>query len=94
MWRIAEDDIIAKKMRKFRSDADVTKGYANALRDLAGSDDPSAAGVRKRGRLRHCYSYNVTKSHRVIYMVRWKERVIQIIDVDDHKNVFWRDNRA
>lgn len=93
MWKVKEDKIVSKRLKKFRSDKEVLKGYLNALGDLGESNDPASLGTRKHGRLKFCYSYNVTKSHRIIHRVLRDERVIQIMDLGDHKDVFWRDNR-
>jgi len=95
LWKIVSaDDTIDKKLKKFRSDKDVIKNYKQAIQDLANSQDPTQIGERKHGRYKYCFSYNITKSHRLLYRVFVKENTIQLIDLDDHKNLFGRDDRA
>ena len=36
---------------------------------------------------------HITKSHSLVYRVFMTEKVIQLIDLDDHKNLYGRDNR-
>jgi len=94
LWTIdSADSAIDRKLKRFRSDKAIIKGYKTAVEDLAASEDPTALGERKHGRLKYCYSYDVTKSHRLLYRVISESRTIQLIDLDDHKNLFGRDNR-
>lgn len=95
MWKIESvDGIIDKKLKKFKSNKDIINGYKTAIIELSTSEDPTKIGTLKHGKFKHCYSYNVTKSYRLLYRVYFKEKIIQLIDLDDHKNIFGRDNRS
>ena len=48
-------------------------------------------GERKHGHLRHLYSYRITKSIRLLYLVDRRRNAIALVDLDDHKNVYGRD---
>lgn len=94
MWKISvTDDTIDKKLKKFRSDKQIVDGYKRAILDLANSADPRSRGERKHGIYKYCYAYAITKSHRLIYRVFYEQKIIQLIDLDDHKVLFGRDNR-
>jgi len=95
LWEITSvDNTIDKKLSKFGSDKIIIKNYKQAIIDLTNSEDPTKLGDRKHGRFKYCYGYNITKSIRLLYRVFFKEKVIQLIDLDDHKNLFGRDNRS
>ena len=94
MWQISSaDDTIDKKLKKFRSDKQIIDGYKRAVIDLSSTTDPRGLGERKHGRYKYCYSYVITKSHRLIYRVLYDQKIIQLIDLDDHKVLFGRDNK-
>lgn len=69
-------------------------GFARAVVDLSESDDPAAVGTRKRGGLRDCYSYGVTKSHRLLCAVDRAKRVVLLPGLGYYKGAFGRDNRS
>ena len=95
MWIIeSADTTIDKKLKKFKSNNEVIKNYKIAIVALTSSVNPTDLGKRKHGRYKYCYAYNITKSHRLLYRVFFKEHIIQLIDLDDHKNLFGRDNRT
>lgn len=68
--------------------------FESAVTNLAESDNPAFVGSRKRGCLRDCYSYRITRSHRLIYAVDYEKRTVYLLDLDDHKGIFGRDNRS
>jgi len=94
LWSISSSNIIDKKLKKFKSDASIINGYKRAILDLVSSDDPRTIGKIKHGKYKYCYAFNVTKSHRLLYRVLFEENVVQLIDLDDHKTLFGRDNRS
>lgn len=91
MWKITVDEALDRKLGRFKSNRDVTKGYRVAVVDLVQSADPADMGIRKRGQLCHLYSYNITKSFRLLYTVDYRKREIRLVDLDDHKNLYGRD---
>lgn len=95
MWQIDTDTFyIDKKLKKFRSDKAIIDGFKRTVNDLTTSDDPRKIGELKHGQYRYCYAIHITKSHSLIYRVFMTERVIQFIDLDDHKNLYGRDDRS
>ncbi|MGQ0376200.1 MAG: hypothetical protein ACT4OW_01685 [Nitrososphaerota archaeon] len=94
MWHIDTDTFyIDRKLRKFKSDKTIVDGFKRAIIDLAASNDPRQIGELKHGKYRYCYAIHITKSHSLVYRVFMTEKIIQLIDLDDHKNLYGRDNR-
>jgi len=94
LWHIDTDTFyIDRKLRKFKSDKAIVDGFKRVIRDLAASNDPRQIGELKHGKYRYCYAIHITKSHSLVYRVFMTEKVIQLIDLDDHKNLYGRDNR-
>jgi len=95
LWKIdSADNTIDKKLKKLKGNKDVIKNYKTAVVELASSKDPTKLGEKKHGRFKYCYAYSVTKSYRLVYRVLVDKNIIQLIDLDDHKNLFGRDNRS
>jgi mRNA-degrading endonuclease RelE of RelBE toxin-antitoxin system len=61
----------------------------SALIDLATSEDPRTLGVFKPSM--KIYAYELNKSYRILYSVRFEEKVIELIRVGDHKGVYGHD---
>jgi len=94
LWQIdSNTPLISKKLKKFRADRAVFEGFKRTITDLANSADPRAMGEVKHGKYRYCYAIHITKSHSLLYRVLDNEEVIQLVDLDDHKNLYGRDNR-
>lgn len=94
MWHIDTDTFyIDRKLRKFKSDKAIVDGFKRVIKDLAASNDPRQIGELKHGKYRYCYAIHITKSHSLVYRVFMTEKVIQLIDLDDHKNLYGRDNK-
>lgn len=92
MWTIqSADSSIDKKLKKYRSEKDLIISYRQAITDLTNCDDPTSLDKRKHGKLKFCYSYKLTKSYRLLYRVFRTEKIIQLIDLGDHKELFGRD---
>ncbi len=92
MWTIqSADSSIDKSLKKYRSDKDLICSYKQAIIDLTDAVDPTTLGERKHGRFKFCYSYNLTKSYRLLYRVFFEEKIIQLIALGDHKELFGRD---
>ncbi|SMH72222.1 type II toxin-antitoxin system RelE/ParE family toxin [Candidatus Nitrosotalea okcheonensis] len=90
----ARDGTIDKKLRKFRSDKAVIDGYFRILEELKMAQDPRSIGERKHGVLRNCYAIHLTKNHSLLYTYYPDQNLVKLIDLDDHKNLYGRDNRS
>lgn len=55
-----------------------------AILDLLNSDDPRELGLRKVGRWKGVYSYELGRQFRILYYVKFDERVVQFLDVGTH----------
>lgn len=95
MWRIASvDRTVSKKLEKYKANKQLTDNYFKFIEDLANADDPRKLGDPKQGRFRQCFGKHMTKSHSLIYYVDFERRTVYLIDLDDHKNLYGRDNRV
>jgi mRNA-degrading endonuclease RelE of RelBE toxin-antitoxin system len=54
------------------------------LRDLLSADDPRRLGLRKVGKWEGVYSYEVGRQFRILYNVRFEERIVELLDVGTH----------
>lgn len=54
-------------------------------------DDPARLGRRKTGRHHNSYGYNLTKSDRLIFRIDYTNKIIILVDIGDHKNVYGGD---
>ena len=88
------DNTIDKKLKKFKSDKLIIDGYFRALEDLKSVSDPTTIGERKHGKYRFCFAVHITKSHSLIYLYLREKDLVQLIDLDDHKALFRRDNKS
>ena len=95
MWQLDFDTFhIEKKIKKFKSDKTIIDNFKKIVVELANSDDPRSMGDLKHGRYRYCYGIHITKYYSLIYRIFEEKRVIQLIDLDDHKNLYGRDNKV
>lgn len=95
MWFIQPfDNTIERKIKKFKSDKPLIKNYKAFIEELKVVDDPRTLGDLKHGKFRYCYGMHFTKSHSLIYYVDFQRNTVFLIDLDDHKNLYGRDNKA
>lgn len=85
---------LLKKLKKFKSDKSIIDGYSRILGELETSPDPTKIGERKHGLYANCHAIHISKNHSLVYMYLPKEDVIILLDLDDHKNLYGRDNRG
>jgi len=90
----SRDNVIDKKLKKFKSDKSIIDGFFRALEDLKNVPDPTTIGERKHGKYKYCFAIHITKSHSLIYLYMREKDLVQLIDLDDHKTLFGRDNRT
>lgn len=95
MWQLDFDSFsIEKKLKKIRSDKIAITNFKRIVVELTNSENPRKMGDLKHGRYRYCYGIHVTKSYTLLYRVFDEEKIIQLVDLDDHKNLYGRDNRG
>lgn len=95
-WTIQPiDDTIDRKLKKpFKSNSNLIKNYKSFIQELEFIDDPAEMGDRKHGKYKDCFGIHMTKSISLLYSVSYTERTVYLIDLDDHKNLYGRDNRS
>ena len=88
------DDTIDKKLRKFKSNKPLIKKFKNFIVELESTDDPADIGTKKHGKYKNCFGVHMTKSHSLIYLINYDEYIVYLLDLDDHKNLYGRDNNS
>ena len=86
-------DEIWKKLKKFKSDKAIINGFSRILEELRDAPDPTKIGERKHGIYRNCLAIHITKNHSLLYRYFPEQDLLQLIDLDDHKGLYGRDNR-
>lgn len=93
MWIIQPyDHTIDKKLKKFKSNKQLVKNFTNFIQELKITNDPAKLGESKRGLYNNCMGIHLSKSHTLIYYVDYSKNIVWLIDLDDHKNLYGRDN--
>lgn len=91
---VQTSDKFLRKLKKFRSDKSILEGYLGIVTELELTRDPAKLGERKHGIYRNCNAIHITKNHGILYRYLPDRDLVQLIDLDDHKNLYGRDNRA
>jgi len=60
-----------------------------ALDQITASEDPARLGAYKAN-LR-VFSYEIGRRYRIIYSVIYREKIVELLRVCDHKSVYGRD---
>lgn len=85
---------VKKKLKKFKSDKAIIEGFYRTLEELSIAPDPTKIGERKHGFYRNCHAIHITKNHSLLYRYFPEQDLLHLIDFDDHKNLYGRDNRG
>jgi addiction module RelE/StbE family toxin len=81
---------LLKKKNKESSQRYVINKISTAIESLRNSENPEPLGEKKKGKLRECYAYELTKSSRLLYQVERREEKIRIVllRVCSHKQTY------
>jgi len=88
------DDTIDKKLKKYKANAPLIKNYKQFIQELEIVNDPAEIGDKKHAQFKDCFGRHLTKSFSLIYSINYEENVVYLIDLDDHKNLYGRDNHS
>lgn len=87
MWNFERRSKFIKQYKQL--DTETKKKIDGALYDLATSENPAQVGVYKPSM--RIFAYEVGKTHRIIYSVRHRDGIIELLRVCDHKSVYGKD---
>lgn len=90
MWTLYPSEQFLKQLKKIRK-TPYRKQVETALHNLASVEDPTVLGTRKRGEYSDAYSYEIGLSIRLIYSVDFKNRIIKLVAIGSHKDVYGTD---
>ncbi len=89
MWTIQANPDFYRQLKKLGPEE--LRRFDQAVNDLTLSEDPGKIGLPKKGHWSGYYAYNLGRSHRLIYKVLYKEKIVLIVAVGDHKQVYGKD---
>jgi mRNA-degrading endonuclease RelE of RelBE toxin-antitoxin system len=87
MWNLERRNKFLKQFS--RLDKNTRKRVLEAISELATAENPALLGKYKPS-LR-IFSYEIGRTHRIIYNVRWNDSVIELLRVCDHKSAYGKD---
>lgn len=90
MWVLHPSERFLKQLKKIRK-TPYRKRAEEALRNLQNAGDPVALGIRKHGEYSDAYSYEIGASIRLIYNVDLENKIIKLIAIGSHKEVYGND---
>ena len=85
-WRILRTKRYIRAFKKLPPDKQ--ERVRRAEIELASSDDPRRLGHPLKGRWRGAYAYHVERNLIIIYSVRFKALILELIQLGTHKNYY------
>lgn len=82
VWEAEFTSTFRRSFHKLGSE--VSARADEAIDQLLESEDPSKLGLRKVGRWKGVYSYEIGRQFRLLYSVRFDEHTIVFLDVGTH----------
>jgi mRNA-degrading endonuclease RelE of RelBE toxin-antitoxin system len=91
VWQIRAPDRFKKYLKDLPNSE--RKAFDHIVLDLGNSSDPRILAdenvtTRKHGRV---YTLRLSKSYRLAYRVYFREKIIEMVSVGDHKEVYGKD---
>ena len=71
-----------------RLDHETALRAKEAIKELLSAENPLSLGRKKKGKIRDCYGYDLTKGCRIIYMVSWEQKEILFLRICSHKEAY------
>ena len=65
--------------------SDLQRKVDQALSELVVSDDPRSLGVRKTGKWKGVFTYEIGTRYRIFYKVIFEQRTIQALHIGGHE---------
>ncbi|MHB8603147.1 MAG: type II toxin-antitoxin system RelE family toxin [Nitrosotalea sp.] len=84
MWILEPNKKFIKQYKSLSSN--LQKKVDLVLNELIHSDDPTMLGTYKQNL--QVYAYNLDKSNRLVYVVCFSDKVIELLRVGDHKKAY------
>ncbi len=90
-WILVQSRQYEKHRKRYLHDQNVSKALCERLKSLQDAKDPERLGDIKVGPLNGAYGTRLSKSVRLLFVVDRGAKVIRLLDIGDHKNVYRRD---
>jgi mRNA-degrading endonuclease RelE of RelBE toxin-antitoxin system len=91
-WRVKEPPDILRILRRVGYQRQ--KKYLQLLEKFKTNPNPRKLGRFKKGAKLGCYVAELDASFRVSYNIYYDQRIIEILDVDDHKGIYGKDKHS
>lgn len=90
-WTLVQSRRYERHLKGYRHDQAITGALSERLESLRGVEESERLGDHKIGRLEGTYGMRLSKSVRLLYAVDHPARVIRLLDIGNHKEVYGRD---
>ncbi|MXY61431.1 MAG: hypothetical protein F4Y82_04895 [Cenarchaeum sp. SB0665_bin_23] len=90
-WILVQSRQYEKHRKRYQHDQNVSKTLCERLKSLQDAKDPERLGDIKVGPLNGAYGTRLLKSVRLLFMVDSGAKIIRLLDIGDHKNVYSHD---
>lgn len=90
-WTLVKSKRYEKHVKAYLHDQRITKALCERLESLRDAKCPERLGDHKIGRLNGAYGTRLSKSVRLLYVIDYSARVIRLLDIGDHKEVYGHD---
>ena len=64
---------------------EIQRRVGDAITQLMQSDDPVSLGIRKIGKWKGTYTYEIGRRYRIFYTIQFDQRTIYFLDVGGHE---------
>ncbi len=81
-WEAEATSVFRRSYKNLGSET--RKRVDEAILQLLNSEDPTKLGLRKVGKWEGVYSYEIGRQFRLLYSVRFEDRVVSFLDVGTH----------
>lgn len=92
-WDINRETNFSKYLKKKNSI--IISNFRSRVKVMADSEDPRSFGefvpTYKHGK---CWVTRITESERLAYRIFWKEKIIQLVILGEHKEVYGKDKHS
>lgn len=87
MWNLKWASKFVRQYK--RLDTKTKQAVDDAIADIVSSEDPSSLGVYKSDM--RIFSYEIGRKYRVVYSIQYREGIVALLRVCDHKSVYGKD---
>ncbi len=65
--------------------SEIQQRVDQSIRELMESENPATLGLRKIGKWKGVYTYEIGRRYRIFYTVRFDQRIVELLHVGGHE---------